>query len=273
MLSINSNTQATILANFLNRLTNDLSETSLRVATGKRILTAADDPAGIAIVNRLKTEFSSYGAVQKNISFGTSLLETSATALDTASSLVGELRSLAVEAANDTLSADQRTALQNTFAELQGQIDDVVNGATIFGQNLVGATAANVNIQSGINAGDTTTVNAAASDTATLAIDAGSIDVTTSANASAAITALDTALNTIGSNQAIIGAQQKGLEVRSNNVGVIQENLTSAISRIEDADISEETTKLALLQTRQQMAIGMLGLVNSFPQNALALLR
>jgi flagellin len=273
MITINSNVPAFRLANLLGNITNDIERSAQRLSTGKRILSAADDPAGIAIANRLKTEFGSFGAVQKNLNSGTSLLEVSDSALTQASNLIGELRELAVEASNETLSTEQRNALQAVFAELQGQFDDVVNNANIFGQNLVGAAAANVNIQSGINAGDTTTVTGVASDTASLGIDTGTINVTSAVNANAAITALDAGLTTVGTNQAVIGSQLRSFEIRTDGIDNIRENLQSAIDRIEAADIAEETTKLALLQTQQQLAISALGLVNSFPSNALALLR
>lgn len=272
-ITINSNSYASSIANILNKVTKDLNETSLRISTGKRILTAADDPAGISIAARLNSDNSAYGVVSKNISSGLSLIDVASKSLETTTSLIDQMKKLAIEASSDTLSAEQRTAVQSTFEELQGQLDSVVNNATLFGKNLVGTAAASVNIQSGINAGDTTTINVAQSDTATLGIDTATIDLTDTTKAAAAITALDDALTTVGSNQSILGAQQSGFNARLSNIDKLRENLEAAAERIEGADIAQETKKLALYQTQQQLAIQTLGIANSFPQAALQLLR
>lgn len=183
------------------------------------------------------------------------------------------MKNLAVEASSETLSDDQRSALQSTFSELQKQLDDTVDKASIFGQNLIGSAAADVNIQSGINAGDSTTVSATASDTTTLGIDSLTTDLTSAANAESAMTALDTALSTVGVNQSVLGAQQSGFQIRLESIDNLTENLSAAVSRIEDADIAEESKKLSLLQTQQQMATQALAIANTFPQNALQLIR
>ncbi len=273
MISINSNVSADRMTNMLSELTQNITKTSERIASGKRILSAADDPAGIAIASRLKYDNSSYSVVSKNINQGLSLIETSSKALESVTEVIGQMKNLAVEASSETLSADQRSALQSTFTELQTQLDDIVNKASIFGQNLIGTTAADVNIQSGINAGDSTTITSAATDAATLGVDAATVDLTSAANAGTAMTALDAALSTVGVNQSVLGAQQSGFEIRLSSIDNLTENLSAAVSRIEDADIAEESKKLSLLQTQQQMATQALAIANTFPQNALQLLR
>lgn len=272
-LSINTNINAQLLAGVLKRVESSIDQTSQRLATGKRINSAKDDPAGLAIATQMKTQNSSWAVAQKNITFGTSMLETSAAALGSVQEVLQNMRDLAVEASNGTLSTEQRAALQTTFVEYQAQLDQIVGGASIFGKNLISSTAADVVLQTGINAGDTTTVVGAASDGATLGVNAAAIDVSTDAGASAAITAIDAAVTTVSSNQATFGAQLRGLDVMVSNIDNMRTNLSAAIGRIEDANIAEEVSKLTMLQTQQQMAIQMLGIVNQFPQNALSLLR
>lgn len=273
MLSINSNPLASVVARDVNRISQQLQETSLRLSTGKRILTAKDDPAGIGILSNLKSKYASYSAVEKNLSAGQSLLDTATSSLDNQQVILNKMKDVATQAASDLLSADQRTALQATFTELQKQLDDTVNKATIFGQNLTGASGANVKIQSGINAGDTTTINAVKSDGATLGVDAGSIDLTDSTKAAAAMTAIDTAVATVATNQATLGAQTAGLDAIGETTKTIKGNLEKSMSRIEDIDVAEESSKLAMLQAKQQISTSMLSLVNQLPQYALSLLR
>ncbi len=272
-ISVNSNSLAYGISRNLAKINQELKDTSERIATGKRILSAKDDPAGIGILSGMKAQYASYNAVEKNLASGQSLLDVSAGALKNQAELLTKMKDIATQAASNLISADQRTALQNTFTEMQSQLDTIVNRASIFGQNLVSATAANVTVQSGINSGDTTTINAISSDAATLGVDSGTIDLTDSTNASAALTALDAAIATVAGNQSIIGAQQSGFDSLVAGAGSAKTGLEKAMARIEDADIAQESTKLQLLQAQQQLGIQALGIVNQMPSYALQLLR
>lgn len=275
MITIGSNSSSLKMSNLLTNITDKIDHTAKVISSGKRILTAADDPAGIAIASNIRSDRNSYTIVEKNINSGTSLLDVSNSALSSATDILGEMKNLALESKNETLSADQRNALQSTFVELQKQYDETVNGAEMFGQNLLKNAATDIKIQTGISAGAASETTLVAADTsgATLGVDAGTINVTSTAGADASITAIDTALTSIGTNQAIMGSQSRGLSTRMESVKSLGENLTSALSRVEDADIAKETANFNLMQTQQQMALQSLSIVNSFPQNALALMR
>jgi flagellin len=271
MFSINNNPASTRTATLLNAISQQLDQSAQRVASGKRILTAADDPAGMGIVSNMKAQYSSYNAVQKNLSAGKSLLEVASSSLGSQQEIMKQMKELATQAASGTLTADQRTALNETFTQLRTQLDESVNNATIFGQNLTGSAGANVVIQSGINAGNTFTISAARSDTTTLGL--ASLDLTDTTDASSAMTAIDTAVGTVASNQAIIGAQQNGLNKLAENAMTVQNNLESSISRIEDVDMAAETAKLQQLQAKMQLTTAMMSITNQMPSYLLQLLR
>jgi flagellin len=275
MISIGSNSSSLQMSNLLTSITDKIEHSAKVISSGKRIQSAADDPAGIAIASSIRSDRNSYGVVEKNISSGKSLLDVSNSALNSVTDILGEMKNLALESKNETLSADQRNALQSTFAELQKQYDETVTGAEMFGQNLLKNAGTDIKIQTGIAAGAAGETSLLAADTssATLGIDAGTIDVSSTATSDAAIAAIDTALTSIGTNQAIMGSQSRGLDTRLNSVKDLGENLTSALSRVEDADIAKETANFNLLQTQQQMSMQALSIVNQFPQNALALMR
>lgn len=273
MLTINSNKSSLAVQNLLNNITNSLEATSKRISTGKRINSAADDPAGLAIATRMKSDLGSYGAVKGNISSGVSLVEVANSSLQNATDILGEMKKLVVQSQNDTLSVDQRSSLNTAFVELQDQYQKTIDGAEIFGKNLLAAGSADVDLQVGINAGDKYTLKAADTSAANLGIDAATINISTIADADAALTAIDTAFSDIGISQSVMGAQQNALNARTRSVESLTENIEAARARIEDADMAAETSKLAQFQTKQQAAIAMLGLVNSLPQNALQLLR
>jgi flagellin len=183
------------------------------------------------------------------------------------------MKDLATQGASDLLTASQRDAIESQFTELQSQLDNAVNSATIFGQNLTGANAANVAIQSGINSGDTFTLTSVKSDAVTLGVDGGTIDLSDAAKASASMTAIDQAIATVAQAQSTIGTQQTGLEALQEVAEVTDENLKAGISRIEDADIAQLSSEMYSLQTKQQMQIQMLGMINQMPSYLLQLLR
>jgi flagellin len=272
MLSVNSNVPALFAANALNDISNRIQDLTTHIAAGKRILTAADDPAGMGQLSLLKAQFASFNAVTKNLTAGQNLLSTAAASLSAQQGIMTKMKDLATQASSDLLSANDRTALQASFTQLQKQLDDTVNKASLFGQNLTSSTAANVNIQSGINSGDTTTINAAKSDATTLAIGA-TIDLSTSAKAAAAMTAIDTAVGTVSTNQATIGAQQNLLKDAASYISTVSANTKSAISNIEDLNIAEASSQLTLLQTQQQLATSVLGIINQLPAYALSLIK
>jgi len=169
-ISILSNIPSLRASNDLNSLQNQIEQSAARLSTGKRILSAADDPSGVGILSTLNAQSVSYGAVERNIGSGVSILETASAALEGQQTILQQMKDLATQAASDVLNADQREAISKTFVELQSQLDTSVDRATIFGKNLVSSTGSDVAIQSGINAGDTFTISAVQSDAATLGL-------------------------------------------------------------------------------------------------------
>lgn len=273
MLSINSNNLASTIARNLNDNASQLQKVAAQINSGKRINSAADDPAGSGIIASLKMQSSSYNAVTKNISAGQSVLAVSDAALGSQQQVLQQMKDLATQASGTLLTTDQRAALQNSFVELQTQLTDIAKNATLFGVNLIGSAAATATLQTGINAGDTRTLATAKSDAATLNVDAATIDLTDATKAAAAMTALDTASATVGTNQSIIGTQLTGLQKTADNVKTTQLSLKDSISRIEDADIAELSSQLTMLQSKQQLMSSTLGIVNQFPQYLLQLIR
>ena len=273
MLSLNSNTLSSAIARNLNDNASQLQKVSAQISSGKRILTAADDPAGMGILSSLKIQQSSLTAVGKNLTSGISLLDVSDRALQTQQDILTQMMDLATQASSDLLSDEQRDALQSSFEELQGQLDTTADNATLFGQNLLDSSAADLSIQSGINSGDTYTLKAAASDAATLGVDAATIDLTDVANSQAAMTALTTASATVGTNQSTIGTMMTGLSKMLDNAKTMKNSLAESISKIEDADVAELSSQLTMLQSKQQLMSSTLGITNQFPQYLLSLIR
>jgi flagellin len=273
MISIASNIQALKILNQLNKVTKDIDHTANVISTGKRIMSAKDDAAGMQIASRMTSHIQGYSVVQRNISQGQSILDVTSSGLSSGVEILQQMKELALESKNGTLSNDDRAALQSSFNILQEQYDDTIEGSSIFEKNLLTSGATSINIQSGVQAGQYNTLSAVDASSSTLGTDSGTINVGNSANADLSISAIDDALEAMGRNQATVGAQHRSLETRSNVVSVMEENLTESRSRIEDADIATEVAKLNLMQAQQQMAMQALSMSMSLPEQALQLLR
>ena len=273
MLSIGSNVQSLQVLNIINTINEGIETSTNRISSGKRINSAADDPAGLQIATRMTSSIEGLQMASQNIRQGQSLLNVADAGLQSGVEILQGMRQLALESKDDTLSTEQRTALQESFSALQNQYVQTIEGTELFGKNLLTAGAEDIRIQSGANAGQYNTLSAVDSSAASLGVDTGSINISTIADSDNTLTQLDSALESMALNQATVGAQYNALESRLSVVNTTAENQVSARSRIEDADMAKETSNLQLLQVKQQVAIQALSMVNQYPTNALSLLR
>ena len=180
------------------------------------------------------------------------------------------MRELAVQAANGTSSASDRTALQAEATQLLAQIDDIATRTDFNGTVLLDGSA-NLDIQTGVDSGQI--VNITIGDMQAAALGVAAVDISTAAGASTALGLRGTAVNTVASSRADLGAVQNRLESNVNNLTSTVTNLAEAKSRIADADYSAESTKLASSQILAQASTAMLAQANQSQQGVLNLLR
>jgi flagellin len=248
-----------------------------RLSTGKRINSAKDDAAGLAIASTMTASIRGMSQSIRNANDGISFAQTAEGALGEVSNMLQRIRELAVQSASGTYSDTDRTNLNTEVTELKSQITNILattefNGTRIFNSAASGTTytaqAGSVSIQIGANNGDSinltfTSLSDLASGTA----------VDTAANANTALDNVDTALDAVNTTRASLGAGQSRLQSVVNNLTQNVANLSDARSRIEDADFSAETTNLAKSQILSQAATAMLAQANQSQQNVLSLLR
>jgi len=248
-----------------------LSQAIERLSSGRRINSAADDAAGLAIATRMTSEIRGLNAATRNANDGISLAQTAEGGMNEITNMLQRMRELSVQSASGTLTAGDRTNLQAEVSELISQIGDVASRTNFNGVSLLDGTNASVDIQTGSAAGETVTVTLTDVSAATLGVDA--LDISTAAGANTALTALDTALTTITSGQATLGAAQNRLETTVSNLSNRVTNLTESRSRIEDADFSAESTQLAKFQILSQASTAMLAQANQSQQGVLSLIQ
>lgn len=241
-----------------------------RLSSGKRINSAKDDAAGLAISTRMDAKVRGLSQAIRNSNDGISLAQTAEGALQETSNILVRMRELAVQAANGTSSASDRTALQAEATQLLAQIDDIATRTDFNGTVLLDGSA-NLDIQTGVDSGQI--VNITIGDMQAAALGVAAVDISTAAGASTALGLLDTAVNTVASSRADLGAVQNRLELNVNNLTSTVTNLAEAKSRIADADYSAELTKLASSQILAQASTAMLAQANQSQQGVLNLLR
>ena len=271
---------------------NALSTAMNRLSTGKRINSAKDDAAGLAIAASMTTQIRGMNQGIRNANDGISMAQTAEGALDEVTNMLQRMRELAVQAGNGTYSD---TDLNNIAAEqktLGDQITAVLTNTTFNGKSLFGTDAEAVTIQYGANTADTTTMTFAdqtGGKAGTLAADASALldasdpaapdapdapaSPATPATPLTTLTAFDDAINEVSSLRAGLGAAQNQLESAVNNMTNNVNNLSDAQSRIQDADFSTESTNLAKAQILSQASTAMLAQANQSQQGVLKLLQ
>ena len=271
-LNVNTNVAAFNTSRVLRRSTLALNRSLERLSSGLRINRAADDAAGLAIAEGLRAQVRGFQQAQRNAQDGISLVQTAEGALSETTNIIQRIRELAVQSANGTQTGATRASLQGEVVQLITQIDDIAARTTFNGVVLLNGSTASVVLQSGINAGQTTSVTLGDARAVTLGIDTGSIDISTQAGASAAITAVDTALTTVTTLRGGLGAAQNRLEFTINTLGIQVENSLSSESAIRDADIALETITFTRNQILVTAGTSILAQANLVPQTALQLL-
>ncbi|MDB5701128.1 MAG: flagellin FliC [Sphingomonadales bacterium] len=276
MTYIGTNVAAIRSQNGINKAAASLGTAMERLSSGKRINSAKDDAAGLAIASRMTSQVRGLTAAMRNANDGISLAQTAEGAMGEVSNMLQRVRELAVQSANGTNSATDRAANQTEVTALLGQIGDIASKTTFNGTKLVDGSATALDIQTGMNSGDTVTLaisSMATADLGSATLKMSAVDISTAAGASAALAAVDAAIDTVNTGRASLGAAQNRFEATVSNLTSTVTNLTEARSRIEDADFSAETTQLAKAQILSQAATAMLAQANQSQQSVLKLLQ
>ncbi|MCL4423915.1 MAG: flagellin FliC [Firmicutes bacterium] len=271
-LRINSNIEA---LNAYRNLTNTaigLSKSMEKLSSGLRINRAADDAAGLAISEKLNSQVRGLFQAQRNAQDGISLIQTAEGALTETQSILQRMRELSVQAANDTLTADDRNAIKSELDSLLAEVDRIANNTEFNTKTLLNGSfgATSLTFQVGANKNQAIAITIGTATTAALTINAISVGDVTAANAS--ISLLDDALKAISTSRASLGAVQNRLEHTIANLGVASENLQAANSRIRDVDMAQEMMTFSKFQILQQAGTAMLAQANMMPQAVLQLI-
>jgi|SaaInl4_150m_RNA_FD_contig_41_660706_length_989_multi_6_in_0_out_0_1 flagellin len=275
-LRINTNVNSVFAQKHVSRTQERMRSNMEHLSSGLRITKAADDAAGLAVSEKMRSQIRSLRMAQRNANDGISMVQTAESGLAESTNILSRMRELAVESASGVLQATERAYLATEFTALQNEMERIADSTQFNGLNLSDGSTATVDVQVGIfnvAAEDRITVTLQDSQTATLAVDTGTIDLASAANSQAALTAIDTALDSVNDARADYGAVQNRMTSALHNLENYTENLVESESRIRDVDFAMETADLTRNQVFQQAGVAILAQANSSPQAALSLLQ
>ncbi len=275
MLSINTNVGALQAARSSYSVNKSMEQSMERLASGKRVNSAADDAAGLAISTRLNAEIQGINQSVRNAADAQGMLGVAEGALVEVHSLLLRMRELAVQSASETVTAADRDMLQTEVAQLESEIQRIVDDTTWAGITLLaGGFTTGATFQIGPRETDTIQISISAIEPLSTVANGGlnlNSHVSTQAGAQGYIAAIDNAISIISGDRATYGAVMNRLDHAMTNLQNTATNLSVAKGRIEDADFAAESSNLARTQVLQQASMAMLAQANASKQNILSL--
>jgi flagellin len=273
-MQINTNVSALNAYRNLSSTQNDLSKSLEKLSSGLRINRAADDAAGLAISEGLRSQVNGLNVAARNAQDGISVIQTAEGALTEVHSILQRVRDLAVQAGNDSNNADSRTAIKTEIDALGDELTRVAASTNFNGIKLMDGTVATLTFQvgaGGVAAEDQIAVTM--TDFSTLGADIKALTVGTAAQALASVATIDTEITAVSTARAGYGAVQNRFESTINSLNVSAENLSAAESRIRETDMASEMVKFTAKNILSQAGTAMLAQANQSTQGVLQLLR
>jgi flagellin len=275
MIDIQSNIQAIDAQQKLNSTQMAVNKSFQKLSSGYRINTAADDAAGLAISESMKSQIRSYTVAERNANDAVSMTQTAESSLGDMHDILGRMRELAMQASNGDMTAVDRGYIDTEFTSLKAEMGRIEGSAQFNGRPLVSSTASNITFQIGLNntASDQITLTFGGLALTTLLSASTSLGGATAGSALASLATIDNAIQTISTNRAKYGATLNRLDMTVSSIQTMRLNITSANSRIRDVDVAEETANLSKSQVLAQAGVSVLAQANQLPQLALKLLQ
>ncbi len=270
---INTNVAALNALKALRDANSKLTIHQLRLATGKRINSAGDDPAGLVFAKRLESRARGLAVARDNVGDVNNLISTAEGGVQSISEILLTMKEKILQATSDTMGAAERTAVESQLDDLAAEIDDIVSTTTWGGNVLLGGAYTGKIFQVGEASTDTLsfgiTQNHAA---AGLTVADTDLDVSTAATSSTALSNVNTAIGTINTSLQSLGSTQLRVGIKEANISVSINNQWASYNRIFNADMASEQVELIKYTMLQQSATAMLAQANMAPQGVLSLI-
>ncbi|MBL6990039.1 MAG: flagellin FliC [Bacteriovoracaceae bacterium] len=274
-LTINTNVQAISATRNLQNVHNAQSRTLEKLSSGSRINSAADDAAGLAISENLRSSIRSSRQASRNANDGIALIQTAEGGLNEVSEILLRMRELSIQAANDTLSEKERTYSNKETQQLNLEIERIAQSTKFNGMALINGEGEKLDFQIGISndpVSDRLFYNRPIISSTLTDLGITEVDVSTKESSRNNLDLIDEAIGRVSSHRAELGAVQNRMRSTIQNLGVQVESLSAANSNIRDTDVAVQSANLAKDNILSQSATMVLSQAKSSSQNALQLL-
>ncbi|WP_047393957.1 flagellin [Chitinibacter sp. ZOR0017] len=265
-LNINTNVSSLTALRSGNNVQETQNRTLASIASGKRINSAADDAAGLAIAERFAAQILGNNQAVRNLNDAVSVSQTADGALSSLSDNTSRIRELTVAAGNSTLTASDRQALQAEVDQLQQSNQDIIQNTQFNGQPLLQGSS--FNFQAGANANQNLGLNLD-----NLSSSASNVDLSNASSIGDALDRLDSSLANINAQRGNLGAFQSRVEASINNLTTSSINQAAAKSRIADTDYASATAQRAQQDILSQANLAMQAQANASGKQVLSLLK
>jgi len=243
-----------------------------KLSSGFRVNSAADDAAGLAVSESMKSQIRSYTVAERNAGDAISMAQTAEGSLGEVHDILGRMRELAVQSSNGSLTNTDRGYLNTEYGALQSEITRIQGSAKFNGVSLLNATAATVKFQVGLNNVGTDQIDVTFGGVNLSGVGTGTSTVANATGALNALAQIDTAIGSVSSYRSKFGSAMNRLDVATSNIQTMRLNISAANSRIRDVDVATETSNLSKNQVLTQAGASILAQTNQLPQMAFGLL-
>lgn len=270
MASIVTNISASLAQQAMGEATRSVAQSTQQLSTGRRVNSASDDTAGMAMGSRFSAQSISLQRAMRNANEGIAMLQTADGAANGISESLFRMKELAIQAANGTYSDSDRSALNIEFSELRDHISASINNTRWNDQKLLDGTRSTVNLQIGASSGDTQAVEMGDFSSLSVLTSAG---ISNASDALSSLSAIENSLTAVDATRVKWGAAINRLTHAGNVSSQVALNLDESRSKIIDADYAKATADLAKAQILQMAGKAMLSQANQEPIGVLRLLR
>lgn len=275
-LAVNTNVGSLNAQRNLSSTGRAVNQSIERLSSGLKINSASDDAAGIAVAEGLRAQIGGFQQASENANDAVALLATAEGAYNAISDIMVRMRELAVQSSTDTLTNKERAYIDTEYQDLSAEITRISDVTEYNGINLLdgssGDGSGNMVFQVGTRNSTNDQITIQLKDQDATALSLNTTDVNSLATAQAAITAIDSAIDTLATDRATLGSTSNELTLAVDNLANTIENLSAARSQIEDADIAAESAEFTKNNVLMQAGVSMLSQANSTPQMGLRLL-
>lgn len=274
MPSVNTNYGALVALQNLSATNNQLEVVQNRVNTGLKVANAKDNGGIFAIAQKLRSEVSSYNAVQQSLSRVQSTVDVASAAGTAVQDILIQMKEKALAAKDSSLDSSSRTALNEDFKALRDQLSTITSNATFNGTNLLNNSTSSISALANADGSSVITVlDENLSLGGSIVTIASTEQISTVTKATAALTKISASITNVGSSLARLGTKSKALDVHSTFVQKLSDATTAGIGNLVDADLAKESANLQALQVKQQLGVQALSIANSAPSIVLGFFR